>query len=85
MKSDFVLREMVLNQVMQHKIMWVEDEQKTIKYVKVVPQSPIVLVHFIDDTVIEMNENKPYTFEVNTKLRWKKASRKQIAQSTSNM
>ncbi len=85
MKSDFVLREMVLNQVMQNRMMWVDGEQKTIEYVKVVPQSPIVMVHFTDDTVVEMNENKPYTFEVTTKLHWKKATRRQIAGSTNNM
>jgi hypothetical protein len=85
MKSDFVLREIILNQAMQNMLMWVDDEKKTIKYVKVVAQSPIVMVHFTDGTVIETNENKNYTFEVNNKLHWKKATRRQIKQSTNNM
>jgi len=90
MKADFVLREMVLNEIMKGRIMWVQDDQegedqKIVDYVKVVPQSPIVLVHFTDNTVMEMNEHKPYTFEVNTKLNWKKATRRQIAQSNNNI
>ena len=85
MKADFVLREMVLNQVMQTRMMWIDGEQKIIQYVKVVQQSPIVMVHFTDGVVVEMTEHKSYTFEVNTKLNWKKATRRQIAGSTNNM
>jgi ribosomal protein L23 len=40
---------------------------------------------FTDGETIEMNENKCYTFEVNNKLQWKKATRKQIKQSIKNI
>jgi ribosomal protein L23 len=61
------------------------DEQKVISYVKIVPKSPIIMVTFTDGETIEMNENKCYTFEVNQKLEWKKATRKQIKQSIENI
>lgn len=89
MKADFVVREMELNTVMKNKILWVENdqniqEQKIISYVKVVPKSPIIMVTFTDGVTVEINENKCYTFEVNRKLDWKKATRRQIASSTIN-
>lgn len=90
MKADFVVREMVLNTIMKDMIMWVEnnegaDEQKIISYVKVVPKSPIIMVTFTDGVTVEINENKCYTFEVNRKLDWKKATRRQIASSIINV
>lgn len=86
MKASFVLREMELNQIMKNRILWVEDdegvqEQKIVDYVKKVPRSPIILVHFTDGEVMEMNEHKSYDFEVNSKLNWKKATRRQIKES----
>ena len=90
MKADFVVREMVLNTVMQGGIMYVENEQgiedeKIISYVKVVPKSPIIMITFTNGETIEMNENKCYTFKVNRKLQWKKATSKQIKSSTKNV
>ncbi len=90
MKVDFVADEMIFNVVMQGGIMWVENneniqEQKIISYVKVVPKSPIMMVTFTDGNTIEMNKNKCYTFEVNNKLIWKKATRGQIKSSTKNL
>jgi hypothetical protein len=89
MKADFVTREIVLNTCMQGGIMWVKneediDEKKIISYIKVVPKSPIIMVTFTDGETMEMNEHKCYTFEVNNKLKWKKATRKQIKSSTEN-
>ncbi len=89
MKVDFVAYEMVLNTIMRDGIMWIENnqnvqEKKIISYVKVVPKSPIIMVTFTDGETIEMNENKCYTFDVNKKLKWKKATRKQIRSSTIN-
>lgn len=89
MKADFIAYEMVLNTIMKDHIMWVVneediDEQKVISYVKIVPKSPIIMVTFTDGDTIEMNENKCYTFEVNQKLAWKKATRKQIKSSSIN-
>ncbi len=90
MKSDFTIREMELNITMKDRILWVENdegtqEQKIISYVKVVPKSPIIMVTFVDGDTMEMNENKSYTFQVNKKLVWKKATRKQIKSSTNNL
>jgi hypothetical protein len=90
MKADFIAYEMVLNAIMKDRVMWVIneediDEQKVISYVKIVPKSPIIMVTFTDGDTVEMNENKCYTFEVNQKLEWKKATRKQINQSTENL
>lgn len=90
MKADFVVREMELNTVMKNKILWVENdqniqEQKIISYVKVVPKSPIIMVTFTDGVTVEINENKCYTFEVNRKFEWKKATRRQIASSIINV
>jgi hypothetical protein len=90
MKADFIAYEMVLNTIMKDRVMWVVneediDEQKVISYVKIVPKSPIIMVTFTDGETIEMNENKCYTFEVNQKLEWKKATRKQIKQSIENI
>jgi hypothetical protein len=90
MKADFIAYEMVLNVIMKDRVMWVIneediDEQKVISYVKIVPKSPIIMVTFTDGDTVEMNENKCYTFEVNQKLEWKKATRKQINQSTENL
>ena len=90
MKADFIAYEMVLNVIMKDRVMWItnnEDigEEKIISYVKIVPKSPIIMVTFTDGETIEMNENKCYTFEVNNKLQWKKATRKQIKQSTENL
>jgi hypothetical protein len=90
MKADFIAYEMVLNTIMKDRVMWVFneediDEQKVISYVKIVPKSPIIMVTFTDGETIEMNENKCYTFEVNQKLEWKKATRKQIKQSIENI
>lgn len=90
MKADFVVREMELNTVMKNRILWVENdqniqEQKIISYVKVVPKSPIIMVTFTDGVTVEINENKCYTFEVNRKLDWKKATRRQIASSIINV
>ena len=72
MKADFIANEMVLNTIMQGRIMWVKnnediDEQKIISYIKVVPKSPIIMVTFTDCETMEMNEHKCYTFEVNQK------------------
>jgi hypothetical protein len=90
MKVDFIANEMVLNTIMQGRIMWVKndediDEQKIISYIKVVPKSPIIMVTFTDGETMEMNEHKCYTFEVNQKLDWKKATKKQIKSSTENV
>jgi len=90
MKADFIAREMELNTVMQGRIMWVKndeniDEQKIIDYIKVVPKSPIIMVTFTSGETMEMNEHKTYTFEVNNKLSWKKATRKQIKSSINNL
>ncbi len=90
MRADFTAYEMVLNSIMKDRIMWVSnsegiDEQKIISYVKIVPKSPIIMVTFTDGETIEMNEHKCYSFEVNSKLEWKKATRKQIKSSTENI
>lgn len=90
MKADFIAYEMVLNVIMKDRVMWITnndgvDEEKIISYVKIVPKSPIIMATFTDGETIEMNENKCYTFEVNNKLQWKKATRKQIKQSTENL
>ena len=90
MKADFIAYEMVLNVIMKDRVMWITnnddvDEEKIISYVKIVPKSPIIMVTFTDGETIQMNENKCYTFEVNNKLQWKKATRKQIKQSTENL
>ncbi len=90
MKVDFIAYEMVLNTIMKNRVMWVvnsEDinEQKIISYVKIVPKSPIIMVTFTDGETIEMNENKCYTFEVDNKLEWRKATRKQIKESIENI
>jgi hypothetical protein len=89
MKADFIAREIELNTVMQGRIMFVEntdgiDEEKIISYVKVVPKSPIIMVTFTDGETMEMNEHKTYTFEVNQKLEWKKATKRQIRSSIKN-
>ncbi len=90
MKADFVVREMVLNTVMKDGVMYVENEQgiedeKIISYVKVVPKSPIIMVTFTDGETIEMNEHKTYTFKVNNKLEWRRATDKQIKSSIKNI
>ena len=90
MIASFVLREMELNIIMKNRILWVENEegikeQKIIEYVKKVPKSPIIMVHFINGDVMEMNEHKCYDFEVNTRLEWKKATKKQIKSSIKNI
>jgi hypothetical protein len=89
MKADFIAREIELNTVMQGRIMFVEntdgiDKEKIISYVKVVPKSPIIMVTFTDGETMEMNEHKTYTFEVNQKLEWKKATKRQIRSSIKN-
>lgn len=90
MKVDFVAEEMVFNIAMQGRIMWVEngesvEEKKIIAYVKLVPRSPVLMVTFTDGETVEMNRHKCYTFEVNDKLQWKKATRRQIRSSYKNM
>jgi hypothetical protein len=90
MKADFVAEEMVFNIAMQGRIMWVEneenvDEKKIVAYVKLVPRSPVLMVTFTDGETVEMNRHKSYTFEVNDKLQWKKATRRQIRSSYKNM
>ena len=90
MKVDFVAEEMIFNAVMQGGIIWIEneegtEEQKIISYVKLVPKSPIIMVTFTGGETIEMNRHKCYTFEVNNKLIWKKATRKQMKSSYNNI
>ncbi len=90
MKADFIAREMVLNTVMQGRIMLINnnegvEEEKIISYVKVVPKSPIILVTFTDGNTREINEHKCYTFKVNQKLKWVKATKKQIKDSKNNL
>jgi hypothetical protein len=90
MKADFVAEEMVFNIAMQGRIMWVENEEnveekKIIAYVKLVPRSPVLMVTFTDGETVEMNRHKSYTFDVNAKLQWKKATRRQIRSSYRNM
>ena len=90
MKADFIAYEMVLNTIMKDRVVWVEndegvEEKKIISYVKIVPKSPIIMTTFTDGETIEMNENKSYTFEVNNRLEWKKATRKQIKSSIINL
>lgn len=90
MKVDFIANEMVLNTIMQGRIMWVKndediDEKKIISYIKVVPKSPIIMVTFTDGETMEMNEHKCYTFDVTKKLEWKTATKKQIKSSIDNI
>ena len=90
MKADFVAEEMVFNIAMQGRVMWVENEQnieekKIVAYVKLVPRSPVLMVTFTDGETVEMNRHKSYTFEVNDKLQWKKATRRQIKSSYKNI
>ena len=85
MKASFVVKEMIYNTVCKDKVMWVDGVQKIIDYVKVVPKSPIILVHFTDGDVMEINEYKTYDFEVNNKLDWKKATKKQVKASKENL
>ncbi len=90
MKVDFVAEEMVFNITMQGRIVWVEteeniEEKKIIAYVKLVPRSPVFMVTFTDGETMEMNRNKCYTFEVDDKLQWRKATRRQIRSSYKNI
>ncbi len=90
MKADFTPKEMVYNFIYKDKPMWVHnddglEELKIIDYVKLVPNSPIMMVNFHDGDVMEMNENKCYCFDVNKKLIWKKSTKKQIKASTENL
>ncbi len=90
MKVDFVAEEMIFNIAMQGRIVWVEteeniEEKKIIAYVKLVPRSPVFMVTFTDGETMEMNRNKCYTFEVDDKLQWRKATRRQIRSSYKNI
>ncbi len=90
MKVDFVAEEMVFNITMQGRIVWVEteeniEEKKIIAYVKLVPRSPVFMVTFTDGETMEMNRHKCYTFEVDDKLQWRKATRRQIRSSYKNI
>lgn len=66
--------------------MWVEidgaDEEKIIKYIKLVPNSPIMQAHFHDGDIMEMSKYKCYNFEVTNKLDFKKATKEQIKQAS---
>ena len=85
MKVDFTPKEALYNTIYIGGIMWIDDERKVIKYVKVMPNSPILLVNFTDGTSTEMNENKPYTFIVNNKFQWKRSKNKKLKPSTENL
>ncbi len=90
MKVDFVAEEMIFNIAMQGRIVWVEteeniEEKKIIAYVKLVPRSPVFMVTFTDGETMEMNRHKCYTFEVDDKLQWRKATKRQIRSSYKNI
>jgi len=86
MKAVFTPEEMLYNQTYKDRIMWVEidgiDEEKIIKYIKLVPNSPIMQAHFYDGDIMEMSKYKLYTFEVTNKLDFKKATKEQIKQAS---
>ncbi len=86
MKAAFTPEEMLYNQIYTDRIMWVEidgvDEEKIIKYIKLVPNSPIMQAHFHDGDIMEMSKYKCYNFEVTNKLEFKKATKEQIKQAT---
>jgi hypothetical protein len=85
MKAAFTPEEMLYNQIYQDRVMWVDidgvDEQKIIDYLKLVPNSPIIQVHFHDGDVMEMSKYKSYNFDVTNKLQFKKATKEQIKQA----
>ncbi len=85
MKVDFTPKEALYNKIYIGRLMWIDDEQKVIEYVKIMSNSPILLVNFTDGTSTEMNENKSYTFIVNNKLHWKKSNKKKNKPSISNI
>ena len=84
MKADFVLDEMVYNTIMQGRRMHIKDtstgehEEKTIDYIKIVPRSPVIMMHFTDGTRAEASRDNVYCFEVNKKLVWKKGNRSRL-------
>ncbi len=86
MKAAFTPEEMLYNQIYKDRIMWVEidgaDEEKIIKYIKLVPNSPIMQAHFHDGNIMEMSKYKCYNFEVTNKLDFKKATKEQIKQAS---
>ena len=84
-QASFLFKEMIYNSVCKNKIIYVDGQQKIIDYVKCVPRSSDIQVHCTDGTIFIANEGAPFDFEVNNKLQWKKANRKQIASSKNNL
>jgi len=96
MKASFTLFEMVLNNTASGKLMYIDEEdpndpnstisvQKIIDYVKVVPGTKDISIHFTDGVIAAATTYEPFDFEVNNKRVWKKANRKQIAASKENL
>mgnify|MGYP006908235141 CR=1 FL=1 len=85
MKASFVFKEMVYNSICKDKIIYVDGEQKIIDYVKCVPRSGDVQLHFTNGDIHMANESHVFDFEVNNKLQWKKANKRQIQQSKTNL
>ena len=84
MKADFVLKEIIYNTIMSGRIMHVKNavdgvyEKKIIDFIKVVPATTIIQIHFKDGTIAEASTDKEYSFEVSKDLKWKKSTRKKL-------
>ena len=84
-KASFLFKEMIYNSICKDKVIYVGGLPKIIAYIKCVPRSSDIQVHCTDSTVFIANEEAPFDFEVNNKLQWKKATRKQIQASKDNL
>ena len=57
MKADFTPKEMIYNFIYKDKSVWIHNEDgseelKIINYVKLVPNSPIMMTHFYEVTIM---------------------------------
>lgn len=84
MRVSFTIEEMVLNQLLAGKEIYDEDEKKIIQYIKSVPMSYDVQVHFTNGDVQIMSTLETYDWEVAEKKNWKDTTKGRLKKSIAN-
>ena len=75
MRAEFSIDEAILNVCLSGRVIWLNNEQKVIEYVKHEPKTDKIQIHFDDDVTdpVWVHRTEFLTWEVNNKLVFKKS------------
>lgn len=74
MKAQFTFDEMVMNSVCTGRVIYYDDKQEVIDYIKVEKKSRQLIVHCASGLVFPCKQDDVFEFEVNNRKVWRKVN-----------